>query len=43
MPGESYDHVVVVGFVGLLVCVAGAIFTNVPLVELMHLFYTHAR
>ena len=43
MPGESYDRVVVVGFVGLLLCFAGAIFTNVPLVELMHLFYTHAR
>ena len=28
----------VVGFVGLPLCVAGAIFTDVPLVELMYLF-----
>ena len=43
MPGESYYCVVVVGFGGLLLCVSGAIFTDVPLVELMYLFYTHAR
>ena len=40
MPGESYHRVVVAGLVGFLLCVVGAIFTNVPLVELIYLFFT---